>query len=335
MRPSSSAPQRLCARQSPAPSTHMAASRALRSANPARLPTSSTTSGGWHPSSRRGRCSAIPICPRGLPAGWTAGTGPACLRRFELHRDLIAAVSNTLNGTAISTFTYLTPFCEVAARPAAVSCFRPCAGGSAGASPSRSPGQCTGEVRGGRANVLVSRDCMGMRTSERQVRRRLSQFEVSTTPLTGARGGPKNQHPMFRRTAKCDSSWTGLLKPHPTMPPPLVEAHRGDSSNAPENTLAAFRRAVELAVPWIELDVHPAADGTLMVIHDDRVDRTTDGAGAVADLTVAQLARLDACPGLRLVSRENGFRDWCLRSSPAMDPCRDFNPGPGTGDCRA
>jgi glycerophosphoryl diester phosphodiesterase len=75
---------------------------------------------------------------------------------------------------------------------------------------------------------------------------------------------------------------------------PLIEAHRGDSSNAPENTLSAFERALRLGVPWIELDVHPAKDGTLMVIHDDTVDRTTDGSGAVIDLSVAQLSRLDA-----------------------------------------
>jgi len=74
----------------------------------------------------------------------------------------------------------------------------------------------------------------------------------------------------------------------------LLEAHRGDSGNAPENTLAAFDRALEMGVPWIELDVHPAQDGTLMVIHDDTVDRTTHGTGAVRDLSVAQLATLDA-----------------------------------------
>ncbi len=81
---------------------------------------------------------------------------------------------------------------------------------------------------------------------------------------------------------------------NPPALPPLIEAHRGDSANAPENTLAAFGRAVALCVPSIELDVHPAVDGTLMVIHDDTVDRTTDGSGAVCDLTVEALRRLDA-----------------------------------------
>ncbi len=87
---------------------------------------------------------------------------------------------------------------------------------------------------------------------------------------------------------------------------PLIEAHRGDSSNAPENTRAAFALALRLGVPWIELDVHPARDGTLMVIHDDRVDRTTDGSGAVCDLTVGQLSRLDA--GVRFSPAYTGER---------------------------
>lgn len=75
---------------------------------------------------------------------------------------------------------------------------------------------------------------------------------------------------------------------------PLIEAHRGDSANAPENTLAAFERALRLGVPYIELDVHPARDGTLMVIHDDTLDRTTDGSGAVGELSCEELWRLDA-----------------------------------------
>jgi glycerophosphoryl diester phosphodiesterase len=75
---------------------------------------------------------------------------------------------------------------------------------------------------------------------------------------------------------------------------PVIEAHRGDSTNAPENTLAAFAGALGLGVPWIELDVHPAKDGTLVVIHDDTVDRTTHGIGAVCDLTAHELRRLDA-----------------------------------------
>ena len=75
---------------------------------------------------------------------------------------------------------------------------------------------------------------------------------------------------------------------------PEIEAHRGDSSSAPENTLAAFRSAIDLHAPWIELDVHPTRDGALVVIHDDTVERTTGASGAVCDLTLAEIQKLDA-----------------------------------------
>ena len=75
---------------------------------------------------------------------------------------------------------------------------------------------------------------------------------------------------------------------------PIIEAHRGDSANAPENTIAAFRQAVELGIHSIELDVHPTKDGELVVMHDDNVTRTTDGQGEIADLTLAEIRRLDA-----------------------------------------
>lgn len=77
-------------------------------------------------------------------------------------------------------------------------------------------------------------------------------------------------------------------------PPIWIEAHRGDSANAPENTLAAFRRAIDIGAPSFELDVHPAKDGTLVVMHDDTVDRTTDGSGAICDMAIDALRRLDA-----------------------------------------
>ncbi|MNW29730.1 Glycerophosphoryl diester phosphodiesterase [compost metagenome] len=72
-------------------------------------------------------------------------------------------------------------------------------------------------------------------------------------------------------------------------------AHRGCSDAAPENTMAAFRLALECsAVSWIELDVQLSRDGVPMVIHDFKVDRTTNGTGFVKDMTSAELARLDA-----------------------------------------
>lgn len=71
-------------------------------------------------------------------------------------------------------------------------------------------------------------------------------------------------------------------------------AHRGASAVAPANTLSAFEKAVELGADGIELDVHLSADGVPVVIHDFTVDATTDGHGRVADMTLAQLKRLDA-----------------------------------------
>ncbi|HYK89648.1 MAG TPA: glycerophosphodiester phosphodiesterase family protein [Acidobacteriota bacterium] len=73
-----------------------------------------------------------------------------------------------------------------------------------------------------------------------------------------------------------------------------VAAHRGASGNAPENTLPAFRTALDLKVRLIELDVHLSADNEIVVIHDDRVDRTTNGKGKVGHLTLTQLRKLDA-----------------------------------------
>ncbi len=72
-----------------------------------------------------------------------------------------------------------------------------------------------------------------------------------------------------------------------------VAAHRGASSFAPENTLAAFSAAAGYA-EYVELDVQKSADGELVIIHDDTVDRTTNGTGAVASMTLAQLKALDA-----------------------------------------
>ncbi|MDY6872884.1 MAG: glycerophosphodiester phosphodiesterase family protein [Chloroflexota bacterium] len=78
---------------------------------------------------------------------------------------------------------------------------------------------------------------------------------------------------------------------------PKIYAHRGASSQAPENTLAAFQLAFEQGADGIELDVMLSKDQQLVVIHDDTVDRTTDGTGRVSDLTLAELKRLDAGEG--------------------------------------
>ena len=76
--------------------------------------------------------------------------------------------------------------------------------------------------------------------------------------------------------------------------PSRVIAHRGFSGRAPENTLAAFRQALEVGADMIELDVHLSMDGEIVVIHDADLSRTTNGKGRVRDLTLAQLKKLDA-----------------------------------------
>ena len=74
----------------------------------------------------------------------------------------------------------------------------------------------------------------------------------------------------------------------------VVTAHRGFSGACPENTLAAFRAAIEAGSDRIELDVHLTRDNEVVVIHDDTLERTTTGKGNVADKTLAELRRLDA-----------------------------------------
>lgn len=75
---------------------------------------------------------------------------------------------------------------------------------------------------------------------------------------------------------------------------PLVVAHAGCAGLAPENTLAGVRIALELGVDAIEVDLHSTADGVPVLLHDDTVDRTTDGSGDVRAMTLAQVRRLDA-----------------------------------------
>ena len=71
-------------------------------------------------------------------------------------------------------------------------------------------------------------------------------------------------------------------------------AHRGASSYAPENTFAAYDKALDMGVNHVEIDVHLTRDGHIAVIHDDTVDRTTDAHGRVADFTLDELRALEA-----------------------------------------
>ncbi|MBM7061262.1 glycerophosphodiester phosphodiesterase [Pseudomonas sp. UL073] len=93
------------------------------------------------------------------------------------------------------------------------------------------------------------------------------------------------------------------LTSRPSAPPkvlagfgeqPLVIAHRGGRGLWPENSLFAFERAASLGVDLLEMDLRLSRDGEVVVIHDRKVDRTTDGSGPVAELDLAQLQALDA-----------------------------------------
>jgi glycerophosphoryl diester phosphodiesterase len=75
---------------------------------------------------------------------------------------------------------------------------------------------------------------------------------------------------------------------------PYIIAHRGDSAHRPENTIASFKRAVEVGADLVELDVQLSKDRQAVVMHDVTIERTTDGKGKVGELTLAELKRFSA-----------------------------------------
>jgi glycerophosphoryl diester phosphodiesterase len=83
------------------------------------------------------------------------------------------------------------------------------------------------------------------------------------------------------------AAWAGKF-------PVLVIGHRGFSAAAPENTQASFKKAMEVGADMIELDVHLSRDGQVVVIHDDTLNRTTNGKGRVANYTLNELKELNA-----------------------------------------
>lgn len=81
-------------------------------------------------------------------------------------------------------------------------------------------------------------------------------------------------------------------------------AHRGFSSQFPENTILAFQKALDIGITWMEFDLQVTSDNHLVVMHDKTVDRTTNGTGLVSDLTLEQVKNLDA--GSHLDSQFSG-----------------------------
>lgn len=78
------------------------------------------------------------------------------------------------------------------------------------------------------------------------------------------------------------------------LPVPKIIGHRGAALRAPENTLAGFRKACALGARWVEFDVQATRDGCAFLLHDARLERTTDGRGIAADYNASDLATLDA-----------------------------------------
>lgn len=78
------------------------------------------------------------------------------------------------------------------------------------------------------------------------------------------------------------------------LPRPLVIAHQGGEELWPSNTMYAYERAVALGVDMLEMDLHVTADGALVLMHDETVDRTTDGTGLLEEMSLAQVKALDA-----------------------------------------
>lgn len=93
----------------------------------------------------------------------------------------------------------------------------------------------------------------------------------------------------------------------------LVIAHRGASGTRPENTLSAFQRAATLGANMIEFDIQPSRDMVLVVMHDELVNRTTNGSGNVSQLTIRELKSLDA--GSWFSSRYTGEKVPTLRET--------------------
>lgn len=105
----------------------------------------------------------------------------------------------------------------------------------------------------------------------------------ATTGVTGSANGEER---TWQRPTTIDEFFDGSF--------PRVIAHRGFSSEAPENTLAAIEKAIDVGADMVEFDVLLSRDGTVVVIHDEELERTTNGTGLVHDHDLEDLRQLDA-----------------------------------------
>lgn len=90
-----------------------------------------------------------------------------------------------------------------------------------------------------------------------------------------------------------------------------IAGHRGDPKSVPENTIASFRSSVEKGADMLELDVHMTKDGEIIVMHDDKVDRTTNGTGRICEKTLAELKELSCGEYQGEILRVPTFREFC------------------------
>lgn len=145
------------------------------------------------------------------------------------------------------------------------------------------------------SNAIIKQDGAGSVVADN-----LWQVRLGSAPfLLGLVTGAALALRLVRRRPRTAATPTGW---------PITMAHRGGAAIAPENTLEAFRTAASLGDVVLELDAQTSADGEVVVFHDTRVDRTTDGRGAVAELTLAELQSLNAAHRLPRGRRHN--RRW-------------------------
>ena len=114
----------------------------------------------------------------------------------------------------------------------------------------------------------------------------------SSSSSGGVNAESSEEEALFQRAARAAVVRNGYIVGADTLP--RVIAHRGSASTCPENTMPSQEVARRGGAVWIEDDTHPTKDGVPIVMHDDKVDRTTDGSGAIRSLTLAEIKALDA-----------------------------------------